>query len=84
EVKAAKIESAKAVTIATTNAVLADPSVKAKIFSDDVKNGDKNVSSSIQLKDGNTVWVKVREYHAAGVQPLAQATARVKAKLIQE
>ena len=84
EVKAAKIESAKAVTVATTNAILADPSVKAKIFSDDVKNGDRNVSSSIQLKDGNTVWVKVREYHAAGVQPLAQATARVKAKLIQE
>ncbi len=58
EVKAAKIESAKAVTVATTNAILADPSVKAKIFSDDVKNGDRNVSSSIQLKDGNTVWVK--------------------------
>lgn len=84
EVKTAKIESVKGITVATTNPVLADPSVKAKIFSDDVKNGDRNVSSSIQLKDGNTVWVKVRDYHAAGVQPLAQATARVKAQLIQD
>lgn len=83
EVKTAKIESAKAVTVATQNPILANPSVKAKLFSDDVKNGDKNVSSSIQLADGSTVWVKVREYHAAGVQPLAQATARVKAQLIQ-
>ncbi|WP_173910933.1 SurA N-terminal domain-containing protein [Acinetobacter sp. Marseille-Q1618] len=84
EVKTAKIESVKGITVATTNPVLADPSVKAKIFSDDVKNGDRNVSSSIQLKDGNTIWVKVRDYHAAGVQPLAQATARVKAQLIQD
>lgn len=84
EVKTAKIESVKGITVATTNPVLADQSVKAKIFSDDVKNGDRNVSSSIQLKDGNTVWVKVRDYHAAGVQPLAQATARVKAQLIQD
>ncbi|EXC52123.1 putative peptidyl-prolyl cis-trans isomerase [Acinetobacter baumannii 99063] len=54
------------------------------MFNDDVKNGDRNASSNIQLANGDTVWVKVRDYHAAGVKPLAQAMNEVKAKVIDE
>lgn len=84
EVKVAQIQSFKNVTLGTTDAVLADPAVKVKLFNEDVKNGDRNASSNIQLANGNTVWIKVREYNAAGVQPLNKATARVKAKLINQ
>ena len=84
EVKAAKVISLKGVTLGTANPVLADPAVKAKLFSDDVKNGDRNASSNLQLANGNTVWIKVREYNQAGVQPLEKAKARVKSLLIDE
>lgn len=84
EVKTAQVKSAKGITLATQDPIFSDPSVKAKLFNEDVKNGDRNVSSSIQLANGDTVWVKIREYHAAGVQKLAEATPRVKAKLIEK
>ena len=84
EVKGAVLVQAKKVTLATRHEVLSDANVKAKLFNDDVKNGDRNVSSSIQLANGNTAWVKVRQYHAAGVQPFAEAQAAVKAKLIEQ
>ena len=64
--------------------ILSDANVKVKLFNDDVKNGDRNASSNIQLTNGDTVWIKVREYHAAGVQSLAEATPRVTAKLIEQ
>ncbi|KXO78311.1 peptidylprolyl isomerase [Acinetobacter venetianus] len=84
EVKAARVESAKGVTLTTQNPYLSDLNVKAKIFSDDVKNGDRNASSNIQLANGDTIWIKVRDYHPAGIKPLAQATAEVKAKVIED
>ncbi|MBJ9984339.1 SurA N-terminal domain-containing protein [Acinetobacter sp. S40] len=84
EVKSTHVESTKGVTLAAGHPVLSDPNVKTRIFNDDVKNGDRNVSSNIQLANGDTVWVKVRNYYAAGVKPLAQATADVKAKLIED
>ncbi|MBJ8416998.1 SurA N-terminal domain-containing protein [Acinetobacter courvalinii] len=83
EVKGARIESANGVTLATQNPYLSDLGVKAKLFNDDVKNGDRNASSNIQLANGDTIWIKVRNYHAAGVKPLEQATAEVKAKVIE-
>ncbi|MDM1493363.1 SurA N-terminal domain-containing protein [Acinetobacter indicus] len=84
EVKGTKVESVKGFSLASQHPVLSDPSVKVKLFNDDVKNGDRNASSNIQMANGNVVWVKVREYHAAGVQTLAEATPRVRAKLIEE
>ena len=84
QVKATKVQSANGVTLGTQNPVLADPKVKIKLFNDDVKNGDRNVSSNIQLANGDIVWVKVRDYHAAGVQSLAQATAKIKSILIEQ
>lgn len=84
ELKTAQVQSLKSVGLGTTNPVLADPAVKAKLFNEDVKNGDRNASSNIQLANGDTVWIKVREYNPAGVQPLAKATAKVKDKLINQ
>ena len=84
EVKGVTVQSIKGMTLATQHPVLSDANVKVKLFNDDVKNGDRNASSSIQLANGNTVWVKVRNYHAAGVQTLAEATPRVKAKLVEQ
>ncbi|MBK5648978.1 MAG: peptidylprolyl isomerase, partial [Acinetobacter sp.] len=40
-------------------------------------------SSNIQLANGDSIWIKVRNYHAAGIKPLDQATADVKAKVIE-
>lgn len=83
-VKTAKVERFNNMTLATQNAVLSDVNVKPKLFNDDVKNGNYNVSTSIQLANGDVAWVKVHAYRAAGEQSLAQATPRVKAKLIQD
>ena len=83
EVKGAKVESIKAFTLGTQHPVLSDLAVKTKLFNDDVKNGDRNVSTSIQLSNGDIAWVKVHNYHASGVQTLVEATPRVKAKLIE-
>lgn len=84
EVKTAKVESVKNFTLGSQHAVFSDHSVKSKLFNDEVKNGDRNATSSIQLANGDVVWVKVRDYHASGVQSLKDATPRVKAKLIEQ
>ena len=83
-VKTVQIQSANNVNLTTTNPVLADPAVKSKLFNEDVKSGNTTASSNIQTANGDVVWVKVRKYHPAGIQPLAQATARVKAQLIEQ
>jgi len=83
-VKAVKIQSANGVTLGTTDPILADSAVKSKLFGEDVKSGNTTASSNIQTANGDTVWIKVRKYHEAGTQPLAQVTERVKAKLIEQ
>lgn len=82
--KTAKITSAKGVNALTKDPVLSDLNVKAKLFSDDVKNGDRNVSSNIQLSNGNVAWVKIKNYYPAGIQSLAQAMPVIKAKVIDQ
>ncbi|WP_448762228.1 SurA N-terminal domain-containing protein [Acinetobacter tandoii] len=83
EVKGVQVQSIKGLTLGMQHPVLSEANVKAKLFNDDVKSGDRNASSNIQLANGDVVWVKVRDYHAAGEQTLAEASARVKAKLIE-
>ena len=84
EVKDAKIQSVSGLTLSSMHPVLSDANVKVKLFNDDVKNGERNVSSNIQLANGDVIWVKVRNYHPAGVQTLAEAKAKVTAKLIEQ
>ena len=83
EVKGVQVQSVKGLTLGMQHPVLSEANVKAKLFNEDVKNGDRNVSSNIQLANGDVVWVKVRDYYAAGEQSLAEANARVKAKIIE-
>ncbi|OTG88372.1 peptidylprolyl isomerase [Acinetobacter sp. ANC 4558] len=84
EIKGTQVQSVKKLSLSTHHPVLSHPNVKVKLFNEDVKNGDRNASSSIQLENGNIVWVKVRAYHPAGVQTLAEATPRIKTKIIEE
>ena len=84
EVKGVTVQSVNGMTLSTQHPVLSDSNVKVKLFNDDVKNGDRNASSSIQLSNGDTVWIKVRDYHAAGVQNLTEATPRVTVQLIEQ
>ncbi len=51
EVKTAKVESVNGLTLAAQHPVLSQPSVKVKLFNDDVKNGDRNASSNITLAE---------------------------------
>ena len=83
EVKGVQVQFVKGLTLGMQHPVLSEANVKAKLFNEDVKNGDRNASSNIQLANGDVVWVKVRDYHAAGEQSLAEANARVKAKIIE-
>ena len=84
ELKGVQVQSVKGFTLASSHPVLSDANVKVKLFNDDVKNGERNVSSSIQLANGDAVWVKVRNYHPAGVQTFAEAKEKVKAQLIEQ
>ena len=84
EIKGAKVQSVQKLSLIAQHPILSNPNVKVKLFNEDVKSGDRNASSSIQLENGNVVWIKVRAYHPAGVQTLAEATPRIKAKVIQE
>lgn len=83
-VKATKIVSINGLTQSMQHPYLSDANVKAKLFGDDVKNGDRNVSSAIQLANGETIWVKVRQYHAAGVPALASIRATIATKVIED
>ena len=56
-----------------SNAILADSAVKQRIFSDEVRDGDRNLSTAINLQNGDVVWVKVLNYRAAGTQSLNEA-----------
>lgn len=84
EVKGVKVQTVKSLTLSAKHPVLSENAVKSKIFNEDVKNGDRNVSSSIQLSNGDTVWIKVRNYYQSGEQSLAQVKPLVKAKLIEK
>ncbi|WP_273779191.1 peptidylprolyl isomerase [Acinetobacter sp. GSS19] len=84
EVKGTRVERVKGMTLSTVHPYLSDANVKAKLFNDEVKNGDRNASSSIQLANGDTIWVKVSHYTPSGVMSLAQATPIIKAKLTDQ
>ena len=84
EITATRIESVNGLTLTNDHPYLSDSNVKMRLFGDDVKNGDRTVSSSIQLANGDSIWVKVRNYQAAGIPPLAQISAQVRAKVIEQ
>src|SRR5690606_21899758 len=84
EVKGVQVQEAQVVKLSTRDPLSSDADRKVNLFDDDVKNGDRNASSSIQLANGDVAWIKVRDYHAAGEQTLAEAKPRVQAQLIED
>ncbi|TCM68408.1 peptidyl-prolyl cis-trans isomerase D [Acinetobacter calcoaceticus] len=84
EVKASKVETAKGLSLLSNHPLMADPAIKLKMFSEEVKNGERNAMPNMQLANGDAVWIKVRNYTAAGVQPLADAKARVKVLVTEQ
>ncbi|SDB88042.1 SurA N-terminal domain-containing protein [Acinetobacter boissieri] len=84
QVKTATIQSAKNATLWTSNPYLSQPAVKAKLFNNEVKNGDRNISASITLANGETLWLKVRNYYPEGLQTLAQATDAIKTTVLNK
>ncbi|MFB2578322.1 MULTISPECIES: SurA N-terminal domain-containing protein [unclassified Acinetobacter] len=71
------VQSAKAFTQATANPILANPSVRGKLFSSEVAHGDHNVSTAITLPNHDIVWVKVASYRAEAQQSFEQAKTQV-------
>lgn len=76
-----QVQTARNVQANTTDVVLSDAQVKQKLFSEQVAEGDRNVSTGISMKDGSTMWFKVLDYRAQRPQTLAEATADIQAKL---
>ncbi|KAA8735457.1 peptidylprolyl isomerase [Acinetobacter qingfengensis] len=75
-----QVQTTKGVTLANqSNAVLADSAVKQRLFSKEVVDGDRNLSTVINLKNGDAAWVKVLNYHAERPQTLQEAKAQVAA-----
>lgn len=84
DVKSAKVESAKGIGLSNKHPVLSAPNVKVKLFNADVESGDRNASTNIQLDNGDMVWLKVRDYHAAGVQSFETVKAKLTQQLIEK
>lgn len=78
------VKTLKGVVQNNSDAVLSDPALKVKVFSEEVRQGDRNTSTAITLKSGETVWFKVLEHHAERTQTIAEAKAVIQAKLKQE
>lgn len=84
EVKGTKVESVQNITALSKDAILGQAAVKTRLFDSAVKNGEYHATSSIQLANGDFVWVKATQYTPAGIQPLEQVAEQVKAKVIEE
>ncbi|MFU8927366.1 SurA N-terminal domain-containing protein [Acinetobacter puyangensis] len=79
-----QVQSEKNVTQATNSPVLSQVAVKSKLFSTEIAQGDQNVSTGINLKDDAVLWFKVSAYRAERQETLAEAKAKIQAKLKRE
>lgn len=82
-IKGTTIEHAKLIAN-TKHPILSQAMVKNRIFSEEAKNGEHRVSSSLQLVTGEVVWLKVKSYTPAGIQPLDVVKDRVKQQVLNE
>ena len=79
-----QVQTAKGILRNTQNAVLADPAVKVKVFSEDVRQGNHHASTGITLQSGDTVWFKVLAHREQRTQTLDEAKAKIQASLKHE
>lgn len=75
------INSAKNVGKNTKLAPFDAALVQAALFNDDVIQGDRKISTGIEVQPNQTLWVKVNNYHAKRDQTLAEAKQQIKQTL---
>lgn len=78
------VTQAKAFTPNTQLPPLSTATVKQAIFNDEVVQGDRKISTGIQLDDTHYLWLKVVNYRPVREQTLAEATPVIKQKLEQD
>lgn len=78
------VTQAKAFTPNTQLPPLSIATVKQAIFNDEVVQGDRKISTGIQLDDTHYLWLKVVNYRPVREQTLAEATPVIKQKLEQD
>ncbi|MEC8887469.1 MAG: SurA N-terminal domain-containing protein [Pseudomonadota bacterium] len=75
------IQAARNVQANNNDIILSDAQVKQKLFSEQIAEGDRNVSTATSTADGKTVWFKVSDYRAERPFTLEEAKADIQAKL---
>lgn len=68
----------------TQHPILSQTVVKNRIFGDESKQGEYRASSSLQLSNGDVVWVKVSNYIPAGVQTFDKVKEYAKTLVLNE
>ena len=75
------IQAARNVQANNNDIILSDAQVKQKLFSEQIAEGDRNVSTATSTADGKTVWFKVSDYRVERPLTLEEAKADIQAKL---
>ncbi|XID75879.1 SurA N-terminal domain-containing protein [Alkanindiges sp. WGS2144] len=78
------VNSAKMITKTSNTPPFNNANVKAALFNEDVVQGDRKISTGLEIEPGTTMWVKVNNYHPERAQSLAEATAQIKQTLEQQ
>lgn len=72
-----EIQTVKGLSQKTAHAMLSQPAVRSKLFSPEIAQGDRNVSTAINLPNDEVLWFKVNQYHAEKVPSFAEAKSQV-------
>lgn len=72
-----QIQTAKAFSQNTAHSLLNQPAVRSKLFSPEIAQGDRNVSTAINLPNEDVIWFKVNQYHAEKVPSFEEAKSQV-------
>ena len=75
------IQTLRNVQANNNDIILSDAQVKQKLFSEQIAEGDRNVSTATSTADGKTVWFKVSDYRAERPLTLEEAKANIQARL---
>lgn len=75
------IQTLRNVQANNNDIILSDAQVKQKLFSEQIAEGDRNVSTATSTADGKTVWFKVTDYRAERPLTLEEAKANIQARL---
>lgn len=75
------IQTLRNVQANNNDIILSDAQVKQKLFSEQIAEGDRNVSTATSTADGKTVWFKVSDYRAERPLTLEEAKANIQTRL---